>query len=209
MKKPIDITSLRNDTVDEKPITVDWSDTRIAETWEVTEAVTCDTCGTVFVNRGGEQHSALDDESTCSGYVGEMSPPAMNYGYRLPEFEQLHDIDEAARAIANLPLCLVVFTDGPHDGETYLALTGGGMDLSWEICEAHILLGYLPPSHFKLPAMSGRGASVRDRAIATASIRSHEMLAEWAKRRATDTVEMLKQAAKAARKRARAAKKAG
>jgi hypothetical protein len=38
-----------------------------------------------------------------------------------------------------------------------LALTGGGMDLSWQICDAFVAAGYLPPFHFcrGLPTMAG------------------------------------------------------
>lgn len=44
-----------------------------------------------------------------------------------------------------------------------LALTGCGMDFSWEICESYLNLGYYPPAHFcRLPEMSDRGKSPRD-----------------------------------------------
>jgi len=59
----------------------------------------------------------------------------------------------------------IVYTDGKH----YLALTGGGMDFSWEICESYINLGYYPPTHFaQLPQMAGRGNSERDLRIIAA-----------------------------------------
>ena len=44
------------------------------------------------------------------------------------------------------------------DGEYYLALAGGGMDLSWDIAAGYVNLGYLPP--FKicehLPEFAGQ-----------------------------------------------------
>ncbi len=47
-----------------------------------------------------------------------------------------------------------------------LALTGCGMDFSWEICESYLNLGYYPPVHFcRLPEMADRGKSARDRRI--------------------------------------------
>jgi hypothetical protein len=60
-------------------------------------------------------------------------------------------VHEAAHALRGLPLCIIERLDG----EGYeLALTGGGMDLSWEICEAFVRLGFLPPVHFcDLPDM--------------------------------------------------------
>ncbi|MDH5523044.1 MAG: hypothetical protein OEY01_03440 [Desulfobulbaceae bacterium] len=46
-----------------------------------------------------------------------------------------------------------------------MALAAGGMDLSWDICEAYISLGYYPPAHYcDLPRMAGRGLSPKDKA---------------------------------------------
>ena len=43
------------------------------------------------------------------------------------------------------------------DGSYYLALTGCGMDMTWEIVESYINLGYYPPAHFcRLPCMAGK-----------------------------------------------------
>jgi hypothetical protein len=82
---------------------------------------------------------------------GEEDGPMMNYYYELPVFNQIES--EAAAKLDGLPLCLVEVDD-----RYALALTGGGMDLSWEICEAFMRLGYLPPVSFcDLPAMCGRG----------------------------------------------------
>ncbi len=42
------------------------------------------------------------------------------------------------------------------------------MDLSWEICEAYLRLGYLPPLYFcMLPARADRGSSPVDIWITT------------------------------------------
>ena len=68
---------------------------------------------------------------------------------------------EDARKIADLPLCIVKVDD------TYgLALTGGGMDLSWEIAEAFTRLGMYPPLDVcSLPAMGNDPDSPRTRYI--------------------------------------------
>lgn len=88
------------------------------------------------------------DSDSCEG-------PMMNYYYPLPDHA---DIDPAAAALklAHLPLCVVSFqqdgygwSDAAVDGDLpayALALTGGGMDLSWQIAEAHMRLGYMPPA---------------------------------------------------------------
>lgn len=78
----------------------------------------------------------------------EIEGPVMNYYYPLPAFSK--DEAAAALAIADLPLCLVEFEDGLPWGADYayaLALTGGGMNLAWQIQEAHLRLGYLAPEH--------------------------------------------------------------
>jgi hypothetical protein len=49
------------------------------------------------------------------------------------------------------------------DRDLFLALTGGGMDMTWDICQTYINLGYYPPVEFcRLPAMAGRGSSSND-----------------------------------------------
>lgn len=60
------------------------------------------------------------------------------------------DLCRMAAKIAHLPLCVVYV-----DGTVGLALTGGGMDLSWEIAEAFIRIGYYPPTGLgTLPQMA-------------------------------------------------------
>jgi len=160
------IKNLSGDAIDAEPINYDWR-TGYGETWESHEATACQKCGKAVAGLGGETHSALDTESACDGYVGEASGPMMNYFYPLPA--EPRSVQEAAEALVNLPLALIEMTggdNGPLSGKWGLALTGGGMDLSWEICEAFMLLGYVPPLHFAgLPRMAGRGDSPRDRWI--------------------------------------------
>ena len=74
----------------------------------------------------------------------------MNYAYPCA----WHDGATAALMLVDLPLVPVVLADGTHA----LALTGGGMDLSWEICRAYVALGFLPPLHYcrDLPRLGNR-----------------------------------------------------
>ena len=98
--------------------------------------------------------------------------PMMNYYYPVLLWGPDGEIspERAAARIVDLPLCLVQF-DG--DDEWNLALTGGGMDLSWEIVEAYVRLDQCPPAHFcRLPAMSGRGTSDKDRVLIEACRRT-------------------------------------
>lgn len=166
------VRNMSCDAIDAKPIDYDWTK-GYGETWECVEASHCQECNAVVIGREGDRHSDVDDESECPGHIGGEGP-MMSYYYPLA----IEDTDAAARVIVDLPLCVVTV-----DGTTGLALTGGGMDLTWPICEAFMLLDHLPPLHFasKLPRMSGRGTSKRDRWIAAGCIRSCVVAAGWAK----------------------------
>jgi hypothetical protein len=157
-----------------KPVNYDWSQGH-AETWDYFSASRCEKCREIIPGRNGEKHCDIDGESECDGYVPTNEGPMMNYYYPLPGFDG--DPNDAAVALVDLPLVVIQFTDS---GDYALALSGGGMDLSWEICEAYMRLGYLPPVHFAdLPQMSGRGQSTRDRWIiagcrrATQGVKNH------------------------------------
>jgi hypothetical protein len=148
-----------------------------AETWEPHEASECEKCGAVLVGLAGDKHCNLDDDSKCDGYVSETSGPAMNYFYELPVGRSF-DTHAAAQILVHLPLCVVEWLDDSEHNGYALALTGGGMNLAWEICEAFMRLGFLPPTHFAdLPAMCGRGISAKDRWIAQGCIKSFEVAA--------------------------------
>ena len=160
------IRDLWASNVDAKPRDFDFSQ-GYGEVWEYHEATHCQECGKVVLGYGGEeQHNVIDTDTDCEGWVS-VEGPMMNYFYPVDLRE---GIEEAAKKIAGLPLCLVTFNDTE---ETVLTLSGGGMDLSWEICEAYMLLGLLPPHHFcNLPHMAGRGTSAKDRWIISACRKS-------------------------------------
>lgn len=178
--------------------------------WRSMEAVTCPDCGQyilegdehAFINPDGEAvpRGVLlddadiygDDELTewaeARGFrpcehdgqsyddFREAEGPQMNYAYPLDHGggrDFFHP--DYARMIAGLPLCLVEI-----EGEDYLALTGGGMDMSWSICEAYIRLGFLPPTHFTLPEMAGTKLTERNARIVAAVQRANEVQRRWA-----------------------------
>jgi len=74
--------------------------------------------------------------------------PMMNCYYPLPNLRL--NPSEAQEILDNSSCALTVVM---VDDEPVMALTGGGMDFSWDICGAYMLLGYLPPVHFRLPDM--------------------------------------------------------
>lgn len=165
---PVDSLSLA--ALDVRHVERDWSE-GYGETWTYVEAPDCPECGSDCTwdderhgwyctqdpgscERSGEHDDAEEIDPHESGSEG----PMMNYSYELPGFHG--DEYRAASKIADLPLCLVV-PESPRDtiaGLPALALTGGGMDLTWEIAEAFMRLGYLPPiAYCELPSMCGRG----------------------------------------------------
>lgn len=102
----------------------------------------CESCS----DSTGEEGIGICDcvDVPCDGHVPEATGPMMNYFYPCP----LKETYGPALAIAHLPLCVVEDTLSETVG---FALTGGGMDLSWEICAAYVSAGYLPPTSIQLP----------------------------------------------------------
>lgn len=172
--------NLYTDDIDAKPIDVDWG--------EVGDWVSVVVYPNYHAWSEAELREYLDDqgvEPDDGDDLAELAQetdneydsftPMMNYAYPIT----LRGVEPAAAqgilARAMLPLTVVNLY-----GDDYLALTGGGMDLSWDICEAYIRLGQYPPAHFAdLPGMAGRGESTRDKAIIMAAVRSLELSASW------------------------------
>lgn len=108
-------------------------------------------------------------------YLHGAEGPMMNYRYptgdsadNIGGYGYGCDAVEAAYRLRDTPLCIV-----EYDDEIALALTGGGMDLTWEIVDAFTLLGYLPPVHFcDLPGMAGYPSNDDHRYIIAAVDRS-------------------------------------
>ncbi len=156
----------------------DWAELAYTgEEW-FAEANRCETCGGIVVatlGGLGDRHDRLDDtgEIDCQGHVPAAEGPMMNYAHPCA----WSDMTEAARILVDLPVIPVLL----RDGTKALALTGGGMDLSWEIAEAYVRLGYLPPMRFAgdLPNMA-RDRRSRELVLA-ASMRSAQVSAGWAR----------------------------
>ena len=124
----------------------------------------------------------------------EQYNPMMNYIYPLPRVEDFErDMGnlfgdnwqtKIKKQLSNTTLVNLLDSEGYTDAY-YLALTGGGMDFSWEICESYINLGYLPPLHFcDLPAMAGIDYNKsKTKRIIQACKRSCDISIMWAKQR--------------------------
>ena len=111
--------------------------------------------------------------------------PVMNYYYPIHiGWSGSISAEDAQFILSVNHLCLTVvhMMDDNVSDDYVLALTGGGMDLTWEICEAFCLLGQIPPSSMSdVPDMSGRGMSKRDQWILACIKRGHEANIEQAK----------------------------
>ena len=173
------VKDLSTSFVDAKPVDFDFGQ-GYPEEWEFFEADECSECGEGFIARGEAEHCDEGD-SACKGYVN-CDGPIMNYFYPV-DVDQVGGAEKAAKAVAHLPLCIVSFSeDSPLRQEYALALTGGGMDLSWQICEAYMCLGYLPPLHFALPNMAGMKLDARNKWILSGVERSASIAKGWATR---------------------------
>jgi hypothetical protein len=111
--------------------------------------------------------------------------PLMNYLYPLGE-----DFAIPADFRTKLANTTIVTVDGTY----FLALTGGGMDMTWEIAESYINLGYYPPAHFcRLPGMAGRGKSARDRRIIECCNEGLRTMIRWMTQRLEENKRQLSQ----------------
>ena len=140
------VSQLSPSYTDALPLDADWS-TGYPEQWDYVVAGECEDCGKTMT---GSYYMNCQE---CDRDHEEMSEgPMMNYLYPLDDVRA----DWAAEQIRDLPLCIITAGDCSNEVEG-MALTGGGMDLSWEICEAYMRLGYLPPARFcDLPRMAGK-----------------------------------------------------
>jgi hypothetical protein len=123
----------------------------------------------------------------------EMYAPVMSYYYPLPDLRMSAEAAQAKLDTIRTSCVVVLVGDEPA-----LALAGGGMDLSWDICRAYIALGYYPPAHFAgdLPLQGEADVST-----AEVCVESCRIVEGWAKRNTERAAEVL-----AATRKAKAAK---
>lgn len=169
------VKSLYNDFTDAKPINYDWGE-GWPDAWDYMAADECPECGNIIVGTGECRHedSQIEDdepirETDCTGVV-YLEGPMMNYYYPI-DFKPVGGIAEAAIALRNLPLVPVTIGDNEA-----IALSGGGMDLSIEICIGYMKLGYLPPVHFSgIPHFAGAKLDAKMRWLIAGLDRSLEI----------------------------------
>lgn len=181
--------------IDAKPVDFDWSE-GYGETWDIVIPQTNDwdkkQCMAWLDGENLELEDISCDEDSDISVIQErirerMSEdsdrfvPVMNYYYPLPGLSMK---PEEAQAILDEHCSLAVVL---LNGDTVMALTGGGMDFSWDICEAYMRLGYLPPVHFRLPKMGGESLkSAKTRWVLAGYTRSCVVARRWAENRSAD-----------------------
>jgi len=150
-----------------KPRDIDWSNLTY-DSWEVIQPYSVED-----FEKYGDPYEYSEEAEEKLGYgsfedMEQSNQPMMNYLYPIGEGDEFDSED--AKAIDSLNVCLVYFTESE---EYALALTGGGMDLTWDIVEGYVRLGYLPPVHFsRLPKYAGHKMNPRRRVIVSALLRS-------------------------------------
>jgi hypothetical protein len=171
-----EIDELYASAIDVVPRHFDFSEGH-GDTWEYRGAVRCSECGAaILADHGEEQHRDIDPASECDGYVGSDGP-MMDFLYALPVAP---DDDKIVEALADLPLCVITLPNAIEGEDTFLALTGGGMDMSWSIVEAYVRLGYLPPVYFSLPSFAGATLTTNRQRIIEACEESQRVAARSA-----------------------------
>ncbi len=195
------VDALHADHLGETSVSKDWSTGHALEEgdpgWCFWEASRCEKCNEAVVLtafEGGTQHSDIDHDSECDGSIRGGEGPQMNYWYPLDLIEK--DPAGAAKKIVDLPLCVV-----DVDGAFGLALTGGGTDLSWEICAAYVTLGQCPPVHFasRLPRVAAMTLDADRLRVIAAARKGLEVEASRAARGIADVDSLLREMRKTTR----------
>jgi hypothetical protein len=178
--------------IEVKPMDYDWSE-GYGERWELVYPDVSDWSDAEcrrWLRDNSNSHAS--DENGLQETVAQFMQddpsgfePVMSYAYPLPEYHG--DLGKDQAKLDKACACVLVTIDN----EAYLALAGGGMDLSWDICEAYMLLGYLPPVHFcRLPRFGGMKLGAKERWILAGCRRSCQVLKRWIGGRLRDLAQL-------------------
>lgn len=163
MPNTISIESLSLAAIDTKSRYFDFG-IGFGETWEAVypTLLVCPYCQDTFDDDEHMEGDPCPDAECYNMHEHELErpecSPAMNYHYALPYYGGSPERDQTILYQSSANVVLVKIMDDEDDENAYaLALSGGGMDLSFDICHAYILLGYAPPIHFTdLPDFAGQ-----------------------------------------------------
>lgn len=192
LKEIRDGLELSYDSIDAQSASYDWTE-GYAERWDTIQPDFSDIeLVKKFLDMQGHEHKDQGASETDEEYerrsteqaeevwrTDEFGHPMMNYYY---PFHLRHGADpselQMKMFIEGGSTCLVMVEEEP-----VIALTGGGMDLSWDICLAYILCGNFPPVRFcDLPDFAGQKSSETNLLIIAACQESCQGLKERAER---------------------------
>ncbi len=149
----------------------------------------CNFCEITYIDDVYDEGDPCPDQGCYELNTGTLErpdcAPMMNYYYPLPYYEGDPEEDQLTLYQSSANVVLVSMMGVDEDDDTYaLALSGGGMDLSFDICHAYILLGYAPPTQFcDLPDFAGQNNRREPFAsIIKACLRSVEAVVQRAER---------------------------
>lgn len=175
----IRISDLSLAALDNQPIQTDWEaaardarDEGDPWFWDVAECGKCET--PTVCNDGYGSCPKCESDVTCAG-------PAMNTRWPLDErsLTSNQSPEDVARKLdaGRVAICLAQVDD-----DYFLALTGGGMDLSWDIAYAYVLAGYVPPLRLNLPRFAGMRLDAKHE-LAIGAMRYGYRVRAWQTRR--------------------------
>lgn len=178
----------------ESPVQYDWSQEYPGDRWDVIQPEFGDDDDTrrFLGEYAGVEVDEREDSETDEEYEERLVEAAqeawLESDYGVPMMNFYYPIELRYEAsIAELQMRLLL--DGGAvtlvevDDEPVLALTGGGMDLSWDICLAYIICDSYPPMHFcDLPDFAGQTASEKNLKIIAACLETCAGVAHRAER---------------------------
>lgn len=155
----IDVKRLRTTTADSKSVKIDLSDTQLGEDydWDIPlhgNAYDDEEYIDLAIKMIAERHNvplndAYIDEVDIDDEIDEILYneyyPVSRHFWPLENFDEKTPVTKMLTALEKAGPVTIVNIHHNHTGGYFIGLTGGGMDLSWELVAAHVYLGYLPP----------------------------------------------------------------
>jgi hypothetical protein len=189
------IADLRCDCVNATPIDFDFGEV-YGETWETVDPDLSSMSAEQIRELASDHGVDLDDLPADPDEFEEWTAaaadklleslrdnddlaPIMNYTYPIDGCNL--ESGEVQARLLGLPLVAVTI-----GGETRMALSGGGMDFSWQICEAYTRIGLLPPVHFRPPMSCENPDDPTIRLVAAAYLKSCTVAGNCARGAARD-----------------------
>ena len=180
--------------VDAKPIDYDFSEHNWTEDWDIFYPDFYDMTKEELIEFMEELGYDIDSDLDKDELINKLDDNwlyeneiMMNYLYPLPnDYEPTLDDWRKLKG--------TIFVHVQDEDRWFLNLAGGGMDMSWEICESYINLGYYPPAHFcRLPRFAGKDYSnPRNKKIIECCIESLDTVSGWAKSNIKELEDMMK-----------------